>query len=285
LLAAIYYFFRAKVLCNMLSYQNVRNALFMFVIITYLNRIVQVSGQEQALLDHRKIFSARGCLKDHFKILTQIPRIYGAYMGPNAIDPKTSEKIMLAVNSANKCPYCTELHGELSRMADVQERETIKQANSIKEVKKAVPNESVIFARIFGETSGRGERLQQAYESLKQSVGPQKAASVNALCWFLHWGSICGNTLNHFLFQTLQFKTKKGANVLFLALFSCYYSVCYILIKITSALFRFLPSSVPQFVSACIGIVLASVASLWIIPLGVIGGVLLPLLGKGPNTI
>ena len=44
----------------------------------------------------------------------------GAYIGPNAIEPKLNESIMVTVNSANRCPYCTGLHGELARMAGVE---------------------------------------------------------------------------------------------------------------------------------------------------------------------
>jgi len=236
-------------------------------------------------IESRKVFTPSGCFRDHFKIMTQIPKIYGAYVGPNAVDAKLSECIMMAVNSANQCPYCTELHGELSRLADVQKQgEDILQSDSVTAVQKVAPNPSVLFARKFGEHSGRGAELDAEYKSLQQSVGPKKAASVYALCWFLHWGSISGNTLNHFLFRSLVGKAKQGANVLFLGIFALYYIICYGLIKLTSMMFKLFPRIPPAF-SAVIGVVLCTVASLWILPLGIIGGLLYPVLGNGPNVM
>eukprot|EP00959_Pyramimonas_sp_CCMP1952_P286828 5997938-Pyramimonas_sp.AAC.1 len=45
----------------------------------------------------------------------------GAYVGPASINSALGEKIMLSVNSHNDCPFCTSLHGELARMAGIDE--------------------------------------------------------------------------------------------------------------------------------------------------------------------
>jgi hypothetical protein len=47
------------------------------------------------------------CLADHVTIASHLPRIMGAYVGPNAIEAATNEKIMLTVNGVNDCEYCT----------------------------------------------------------------------------------------------------------------------------------------------------------------------------------
>ena len=54
--------------------------------------------------------------------LVRSQKILDSYAGPNKLDPKTSESCMLAVNSVNACPYCTSLHGELGRMAGLEEK-------------------------------------------------------------------------------------------------------------------------------------------------------------------
>lgn len=66
---------------------------------------------------------AWGCwseaLADHRTITSQLLRIFGAYAGPNSLEPKLIETIMLTVNSVNACAFCTNLHCELARMAEV----------------------------------------------------------------------------------------------------------------------------------------------------------------------
>ena len=54
--------------------------------------------------------------------LVRSQKILDSYAGPNKLDPKTSESCMLAVNSVNACPYCTSLHGELGRMAGLEDK-------------------------------------------------------------------------------------------------------------------------------------------------------------------
>lgn len=67
-----------------------------------------------------KVWVASTCLEDHIDCVSQLPSIMGAYVGSNAIEPRLNESIMVTVNSANQCPYCTGLHGELARMAGVE---------------------------------------------------------------------------------------------------------------------------------------------------------------------
>lgn len=42
------------------------------------------------------------CLADHVTIASHLPRIMGAYVGPNAIEAATNEKIMLTVNGRER---------------------------------------------------------------------------------------------------------------------------------------------------------------------------------------
>jgi AhpD family alkylhydroperoxidase len=223
----------------------------------------------------KKTFSLGSCLQDHLTIMNSIPSILDAYAGPNRIDPAAIEGIMLAVNSVNECPYCTALHGELARMAGVNQ-------NVAKDTKKPSPEEveedaMFCFARIFGQENGRGACVAKKYQELEKSVGKGKAASVRALCWFLHWGSISGNTIISFYRLRLSGSPKPGSNILFEILFATYYTPLYLVISATTVLLKAFPARVPKAMSKAIGCILAPVAAVWIVPIGLLGLLTAPL--------
>ena len=80
----------------------------------------------------KKMWTADGCLADHRQVLLNLPNILGAYVGRNAIEPSLNESVMVTVNSENSCPFCEGLHGELARMAGVEDVSTLMQAESLK---------------------------------------------------------------------------------------------------------------------------------------------------------
>lgn len=180
---------------------------------------------------------------------------------------------MLAVNSVNDCAFCTSLHGELGRMAGLEDK--VGKMNSAKtagEIKTLSGNDPmVVYARKFGECDGRGADLEEAFTVLEKAVGAGSASACRAHCWFLQWGSIAGNTLLSFYQGRLVGDAKSGSNVLFEIAFAAYYTPCYVLISATSLLLKALPSKVPNVVSSALGCVLTCVASIWIVPLGVVG--------------
>ncbi|EKX37684.1 hypothetical protein GUITHDRAFT_165415 [Guillardia theta CCMP2712] len=225
----------------------------------------------------RKTFTASTCLRDHIDIMKAIPGIYDAYAGPNRLDPKTIEAIMLAVNSVNSCPYCTGLHCELGRMAGLKDdTKRINEAKTSKELQKVTNDKMVNFARKFGEYNGRGACFEAEYQELVKSVGKGKANAIKSLCWFLHWGSISGNTLLSFYRGRLSGNPKKGSNLIFEILFALYYTPLYLLITATTCILKVFPANVPRVLSMSMGCVLATIASLKIVPMGILGVVTSP---------
>ena len=99
----------------------------------------------------RKDWYASTFSRDHCRFAWELCGYFGAYIGPNAVDPKTIESVMVTVNSINTCPYCTGLHGQLARMAGT-------------EVDSKAP--AVVYAKTFAEQTGRGEVVQAAFEKL-----------------------------------------------------------------------------------------------------------------------
>ena len=217
----------------------------------------------------KKTWTFGGCLADHRQVLLSLPRIAGAYVGPNAVDPQLNESVMVTVNSVNSCPYCEGLHGELARMAGVEDPGGLMKAGSEEECRGFVDDPAISFARIFAEQDGRGPAVDQAFSTLSDATRPAFAASVRALCWFLLWGSIGGNTLNA-LFSRLTGNPKDGSSVLFELIFFVYYGPLFLIIAIVNGLLRFSPR-VPKWFSAAFGLLLTGIAGTWIIIPGLLG--------------
>ena len=184
--------------------------------------------------------TAGACLEDHAAVFASLPKILGAYVGSNSLSPQLGESIMVAVNSANACPYCEGLHGELARMAGVDGSADLQAASSVAECTAVVDDVAISFARTFADCGGRGEEVDAALAEVAAEHGEGKAASVEALCWFLTWGSLGGNTLNAVLFEG-----RRGA---FEIAFAVYYAPLFVSAP-SSPLPPSLPSAVAQILS------------------------------------
>jgi uncharacterized peroxidase-related enzyme len=57
------------------------------------------------------------------EVLKNFVPLYGAIMGPGAVDRRTKELVYLTVSYANKCAYCTAAHIASGRKAGVGEDE------------------------------------------------------------------------------------------------------------------------------------------------------------------
>lgn len=217
----------------------------------------------------KKTWTLGGCLADHRQVFLSIPRIAGAYVGPNAVDPHLNESVMVTVNSVNSCPFCEGLHGELARMAGVEDPDGLMKASSEDECRSFVDDPAISYARIFAEQDGRGAEADQAFAALSKATQPGFAASVRALCWFLLWGSIGGNTINAF-FSRLTGKAKAGSSFVFELIFFVYYGPLFLIIATVNALLRFAPR-VPKWFSAAFGLLLTVIAGTWIVLPGLVG--------------
>lgn len=186
----------------------------------------------------------------------------GAYMGRNAVDPELNESVMVTVNSVNSCPYCEGLHGQLARMAGVENQEQLMKASSVEECRSLVDDPAITFARVFAENDGRGAAVEEAFQSLEASTSSGLAGSIQALCWFLLWGSIGGNTINGFLAR-LRGKGKPNSSLIFEAGFFLYYGPLFAIIALVNLLLKAFPK-VPKWFSAGFGALLTVIAGIWI---------------------
>ena len=198
-----------------------------------------------------KLWTLKTFLRDHVTFAGQIPNYLGAYVSPGrAIAADVNEAVMCTMNSVNTCPYCTGLHGQLARMASAPDPSTSSAAE-------------VVFARVFAEEAGRGEKLEKADTALVSAVGAGKAASTRALCWFLLWGKTTGNTINDVRSKLLA---PKLPNLFELCVLCAYGPLFAVIGALNLALTK--APKVPPKVSAAIG------ACLWLpqaLHVGIIG--------------
>ncbi|MEC8380413.1 MAG: hypothetical protein VXZ96_08825 [Myxococcota bacterium] len=233
----------------------------------------------------KKMWTLSGAFADHRQVFLQLPRILLAYVGPNSIEPSLNEAVMVTVNSVNSCPFCEGLHGELARMAGVDGVDSLMKADSLETCQKLSPQPAITYARIFAENNGRGQLEIDAFEELSSSEGSKRAASIRALCWFLQWGSIGGNTINGFLAR-FKGQGRSDSNLIFEFLFVIYYGPLFLLIAAVNFLLKFFPK-VPAWFSAAFGVILTFIAGTWIVPAGILS-VLIPakpkVLSRNPAT-
>jgi AhpD family alkylhydroperoxidase len=216
----------------------------------------------------KKMWTTAGFFADHRLVFRNLFRIAGAYVGPNSVDPELNEAVMVTVNSVNSCPYCEGLHGELARMAGVEDPDTLMKAQSVSECTQVVDNPAIVYARTFAENDGRGEIEEAGFKTLAGETSEGLARSVRALCWFLLWGSIGGNTLNGF-FARFTGKSKEGSSLIFEFFFALYYGPLFLLIAIVNGMLKFAPK-VPKWFSASFGILLTVIAGTWILVPGLL---------------
>lgn len=229
------------------------------------------------------------CAADHFNLLLSYPRILAAYIcccfGDCAIEPKVNESVMLTVNSVNQCPYCTGLHGQLARMAGVDRPVDLLNAkgkDAAVEIAESEAKAAVAFAYTFASNNGRGNAVEQAFNELRNAESFGRAQSIRALCWFLFWGSTAGNTINSFFAGRLCCNTKEGSWFIMELLFVMYYGPLYVLIAVVMTLLKVFPT-VPAWFSALFGAILWTIASVWIIPAGVVSAIFAPFYSDPKN--
>jgi len=230
--------------------------------------------------NYAKMWTWQSALQDHVRILQHL---HYFFITPFILTGKQAETTSLSVNSANKCPYCTGLHGELGRINGVDDP---KKANETGESDDKELQMFANYGSAFGRNNGRGDEVKKAYDELVSKYGKSVANAAEGVSYTLLWGSLSGNTINSFLFNTLACAKRERSSFIFELLFTLWYGFLFCVIKVTSWLFSFLPE-MPRVACQMIAFILGIPASIFIVPfaiLGMIGSGLL-LLFNGCDTI
>lgn len=208
-----------------------------------------------------KIWTWSTLIRDHAQFAAMLPGCLAAYIVPGrALPSATIESVMLTMNSYNTCPYCSGLHGQLARMAGVQEPDT--------------SDPAVVYAKTFAIESGRGPDVDAAFGRLAASVGLSKAGSVQSLCWTLLWGKTTGNTINNARDKILKLEL---VDITLLDIFIlAYYGPLFVVIGILNIILKFMPR-IPSVMGNAVDATLWFPLAINILPLGLASIVLIKL--------
>jgi len=216
-----------------------------------------------ALKDEVKVhWTTSKCILDHVQILLHF---HYFFIAPIFLTPRQAEASNLSQNFVNSCPYCRLLHIELGRMAGLHEAEKINDVGQVHPDDVEEVRNFAMFGSSFGSTKGANSKeLDEIQDEIEAKHSRLVARATRGLSFFLLWGSMSGNTINKFLFETIG-KFKIGYNALFELIFVIYYGPLFIIIVIVATIFKVMPR-VPRIISILLSLILVAVASLWILP-------------------
>ena len=228
---------------------------------TASNTLSSTSSQE------KKSWTWKDSFQDHCRVLVHWPLILA---GPLFLSPKQLATIHLSMNSVNNCQISARLHGELGRMAGVEN------GDLIADEEDQTNDMFADFGYTFGKTNGFGKKVRKKYDVIVKSHGGFAGLCAEGVAYFMLWNSLAGNTISSFLDGTLRGNTKPGSSVLFEVLFVAYYGPLFVILSILSFFLKIFPEGVPSLISVFFTFFLTVIASVWIIPYAFLGILALP---------
>ena len=135
--------------------------------------------------------------------------------------------------------------------------------------------------------------MENEFSTLAEETNSGTALNVQAICWFITWGNMTGNTLTSFITQYGFFihcisqrfflsriccNPKQGSWLWFEILFFLYWGPLFVIVFLCGKLFGLFPK-VPKCVMGFLGCVLWTTAMLWIVPCGILCLLFIPCFG------
>ncbi|MGE3149727.1 MAG: carboxymuconolactone decarboxylase family protein [Pseudorhodoplanes sp.] len=120
------------------------------------------TGEAKPLLD--AVQSGLGMVPNFIRVLANSPAALNAFLGLHAIagagalDPKTRERIALAVAEQNACQYCVSAHTAIGRKAGLDSQEIL--ANRRGRSADAKAEAALTFARALVEQTGQVSKAE-----------------------------------------------------------------------------------------------------------------------------
>jgi uncharacterized peroxidase-related enzyme len=120
------------------------------------------TGEARQLLD--AVQDALGVVPNFIRVLANSPAALGAFLGlhgiagAGALEPKTRERIALAVAEQNACQYCVSAHTAIGRKAGLDHAEML--ANRAGRSADAKAEAALAFARALVESTGQVSRAE-----------------------------------------------------------------------------------------------------------------------------
>ncbi|PPD42238.1 MAG: peroxidase [Methylocystis sp.] len=120
------------------------------------------TGEAKALLD--AVQASLGAVPNFIRVLANSPAALNAFLGIHHIagagllDPKSRERIALAVAEQNACQYCVSAHTAIGRKAGLDNQEML--ANRTGRSSDAKAEAALAFARALVEHSGEVSKAE-----------------------------------------------------------------------------------------------------------------------------
>ena len=158
-------------------------------------------------------FTVQEMLAALFELVPRLPRLMLATAGPNRVDPRLREVVLLAVSEANRCRYCRAAHGELAQGAGVTDEE--RSALHDRRWRDLPPRErSAVVSALrragFGIPDASPEDI-----TLEEHFLPSEVAALAALVDFIRIANLSGNTVDMLFARLLgSHRPRRDSNVL-----------------------------------------------------------------------
>ena len=120
------------------------------------------TGEAKSLLDAVQL--ALGMVPNFIRVLANSPAALNAFLGlhgiagAGALDPKTRERIALAVAEQNACQYCVSAHTAIGRKVGLDNQEML--ANRMGRSSDAKAEAALTFARALVEQTGQVNKAE-----------------------------------------------------------------------------------------------------------------------------
>ncbi len=120
------------------------------------------TGEAKALLD--AVQASLGVIPNFIRVLANSPAALNAFLGIHHIasagllDPKTRERIALAVAEQKACQYCVSAHTAIGRKAGLDNQEML--ANRVGHSSDAKAEAALAFARALVEHAGQVSKAE-----------------------------------------------------------------------------------------------------------------------------
>lgn len=207
----------------------------------------------------KKLWKWESFLLDHVRVMTRLPIIL--FAAPLFLTAQQMEAIQLAVSEINKSNIGKVWHKSLQRMAKLDSITGMEVFNS--------------YGRSFGLSDGAGANTWALYDEILVGKSANTARAAESVAFMQMWMDLLGNTIGAFLRGTLTCNKREEQSVVFEILVTLYYFVEYVLMALATLIMSVMPAN--DIVYKLVYFIHAIVAACFIIPIGIIGLVALPI--------
>jgi hypothetical protein len=205
----------------------------------------------------KKLWKWESFFLDHVRIMVRIPMMLAA---PFILTPHQLDAVQVAVSNTNDSNISKLWHKDLSRIAAFDNIAGVEVFNS--------------YGRSFGLTDGAGANTWTLYDEIIAGKSKIVARAAEAVAYSQLWMDLTGNTIGAFLRGTLKGNKRDGQSMAFEIFFCLYYFLEYFLMAMATLIFKALPPNDTVYKAVCF--IHALIASVFIIPMGCLGLLLLP---------